>query len=98
MIAAILTEAASAVIASGEGGAPAWLLLFGPAGAVAFYGGMWSYYRNTGQSHQFERETRIESKPVTGGETKVNEITGTRSASIDGDNRSDHRERVQRID
>lgn len=86
------------LIASSDDGAPVWLLLFGPAGAVAFYGGMWSYYRNADKSHHFERETRIEAKPVTGGDTKVNEIEGTRSARIDGDNQSDHRQRVQRVE
>jgi hypothetical protein len=58
---------------------------------------LWSYYRNTGKSHSFERETRIGAKPVTGSDRKVDEIRGTKQTSIDGDNHDDHRERVQRL-
>ncbi len=74
-----------------------WILLLGPAGAVGVYWGLWQYYRNTGQSHSFERETLIESKPVTGTDRKVNEVKGTRNPSVDGNNVSSYRQRVQRI-
>lgn len=74
-----------------------WILLLGPAGAVAVYWGLFQYYRNTGKSHSFERETLIESKPVTGGERKVGEVRGTRQSSIDGNNVRNHRQRVQRL-
>ncbi len=82
--------------ASGDSG-PVWLLVLGPAGAGGLYFGLWSYYRNTGKSHSFERESRIGAKPVTGADRKVDEITGTKKTSIDGDNKGDHRQRVQRI-
>lgn len=99
MIAVALWEwSSSALLASGGDGPPVWLLALGPAGGGALYYGLWQYYRNTGKSHSFERETRIEAQPVTGRDTKVNEITGTRSTGVDGDNHSDHRQRVQRLE
>lgn len=98
MIAIVLSEVSRSVIfaASSDGG-PLWLLVLGPGGAAALYAGLWSYYRNTGKSHSFERETRVVAKPVTGQETKVNEVTGTKATKIDGDNRTEHRQRVQRL-
>ncbi len=100
MIAAVLTEFASAATfaAADDGGGSAFLLLAGPAGGAATYFGLWRYYRNTHQSHAFERETRIAAQPVTGDEAKVNEIKGTKKSGIDGDNRSNHRKRVQRFE
>ena len=99
MIAAMLTEFASAATfaAADDGGGSAFLLILGPAGGAAAYFGLWRYYRNTHQSHAFERETRIAAQPVTGDEAKVNEIKGTKKSGIDGDNRSNHRKRVQRF-
>ena len=97
MIATLLAELLSAtIIANEDDGGPLWLLALGPAGAGGVYYGLWRYYRNTHQSHSFERETRIEAQPVTGNDAKVNEISGTKKSGIDGDNRSDHRRRVQR--
>ncbi len=105
MIAALLTHtswltdtASAAIVASESDGGPVWLLLLGPAGAGALYFGLWRYYRNTHQSHSFERETRIAAQPITGHDAKVKTITGTKASSIDGDNRRDHRQRVQRVD
>jgi hypothetical protein len=102
MIAALVSEIASAlstglVAAADDDGGSGWLLLLGPAGGAAAYVGFWRYYRNTHQSHAFERETRIQSQPITGDDAKVKEIRGTRRSAIDGDNRSDHRRRVQRL-
>jgi hypothetical protein len=76
-----------------------WLLLAGPAGATALYWALYRYYRNTDKSHSFERETKVEAKPVTGSEsdTKVDEIKGTQRSRIEGDNVRAYRERVQRI-
>lgn len=82
--------------ASGDGG-PVWLLVLGPAGGVGLYLGLWQYYRNTGKSHSFERETRVQSQPITGNDRKVDEIKGTKKSSIDNANHADHRERVQRL-
>lgn len=95
MIAAILGSLAT--FAADDGGSPAWLLILGPAGGGATYFGIWTYYRNTNKSHGFERETRIEAKPISGQDIKVNEVKGTKRSSIDGDNSSDHRRRVQRF-
>ena len=81
--------------AQDEGGG-GWLLLAGPAAGVAVYMALFRYYRNTDKSHSFERETLIESKPITGTDQKVDEVRGTRRASIDGDNVRDHRQRVRR--
>lgn len=103
MIAILLTGLASAlspvaiVAADNDSGAP-WLLVLGPAGAGAVYFGLWRYYRNTHVSHSFEQETRIEAQPVTAHDAKVNEITGTKKTRIDGDNRTSHRQRVQRFE
>ena len=103
MIATMLAELAStvssaALVAAEDDGAPTWLLLLGPAGGAGVYFLSWRYYRNTHQSHAFERETRISAQPVTGSDAKINEIKGTKKTGIDGDNRTNHRQRVQRLD
>lgn len=77
-----------------DGGSLA-LLLIGPAGATGLYWGLYRYYRNTDKSHFFERETLVNSKPVTGSEEKVDEIKGTRETRIRGDNVGEYRQRVQ---
>ena len=102
MIAILLTELASAVspvtfAAADDGGSPAWLLILGPAGAGGVYFLSWRYYRNTHTSHAFERETRIEAQPITGTDAKVDEVKGTKRTEINGDNRTNHRQRVQRL-
>ena len=74
------------------------LLLLGPAGGAGLYWALYRYYRNTDKSHAFEHETRIEAKPVTGSDNKVGENNGTQARRITGDNVSDYRERVQRVD
>lgn len=93
MIAALMS---GAIVAASDG-SPAWLLVLGPAGGGALYFGLWSYYRNTGKSHSFERETRIAAQPITGQDRKVDEIKGTKKSGIDGNNKSNHRQRVQRV-
>jgi hypothetical protein len=103
MIATLLTELASALspatlAASDDGGGAPWLLVLGPAGAGAVYFGLWRYYRNTHTSHDFERETRVEATAVTGHDSKVDDITGTRRSRIDGENHGNHRQRVQRVE
>jgi hypothetical protein len=101
MMAMLLTELASlpAMLASadGDGGATPWLLALGPAGAAGVYFGLWRYYRNTHTSHSFEKETRIDVQPITGDDVKVRDITGTKKSRIDGENRTNHRQRVQRF-
>jgi hypothetical protein len=86
-----------ATVLAAEGDAPVWLLIIGPAGAGGVYYGLWHYYRNATKSHAFEKETRVEAQPITGSDTKVNEVKGTKRTSIEGDNRDDHRRRVQRV-
>lgn len=74
-----------------------WLLLAGPVGATALYWTLYRYYRNTDKSHGFERETKVDAKPVTGSDEKVDEITGTQRSRVEGDNVSAYRKRVERI-
>jgi hypothetical protein len=74
-----------------------WLLAAGPAGATGLYWYLYRYYRNTDKSHAFERETKVEAKPVTGSDSKVDTVTGTRETRIRGDNVTAYRARVQRV-
>jgi hypothetical protein len=73
------------------------ILLVGPAGAVALYWGLYRYYRNTDKSHAFERETKIDAKPVAGAEHVIGEVKGTQQKRISGDNVRDYRSRVERV-
>jgi hypothetical protein len=73
------------------------LLALGPAAAAGLYWALYRYYRNTDKSHAFERETRVEAKPVTGTDIKVGTNNGTRDKRIKGDNVREYRRRVQRI-
>lgn len=82
---------------SSDEGSPAWLLAAGPAAGGGIYWTLFRYYRNTDKSHQFERETIIESQPVQGSDVKVDEVRGTKRSRIDGDNGSNYRQRVQRV-
>jgi len=80
---------------SSDGGM--WILLLGPGGATALYWTLYRYYRNTDKSHDFEHETDVVAKPVTGSEQKVDEVNGTRETRISGDNVHQFRKRVQRV-
>lgn len=73
------------------------VLALGPVSAVGFYWTMVRHYRNTDKSHAFEHETAVEVLALTGTEAdrKVDEIRGTRSMRIAGDNAGNHRQRVQ---
>ncbi|HEY6545906.1 MAG TPA: hypothetical protein VIZ64_13485, partial [Dokdonella sp.] len=64
------------------------------------YWALYRYYRNTDKSHAFERETKIEARPIRGADRdrKVDEIKGTRESRIKGDNVREFRKRVQRDD
>ena len=99
MIAALFAELTSALalVAAEDDGGPVLLLLPVRPVRCGTYFLAWRYYRNTHTSHGYEHETRIEAKPVTGNDAKVREITGTKKSGIDGDNRSNHRQRVQRL-
>jgi hypothetical protein len=76
-----------------------WLLAVGPAGGTALYWALYRYYRNTDKSHAFERETKIDAKPITGmdRDQKVGENNGTRETRISGDNVQEFRKRVERL-
>lgn len=80
-----------------EGGG-GWLLLAGPAAGAALYGMLFRYYRNTDKSHSFERETVIESQPITGTDAKVDEVRGTKRRAIPGNNVGAYRDRVNRVE
>ncbi len=73
------------------------LLALGPAGAVGLYWLLYRYYRNTDKSHAFERETRVEAKPVTGSDSKIGTNNGTRESRIQGENGREYRQRVEKI-
>jgi hypothetical protein len=73
------------------------LLLLGPAGAVGLYWALYRYYRNTDKSDAFERETKVEAKPVTGSDEMVGTNNGTQESRINGDNVAEYRQRVQRM-
>ena len=73
------------------------MLLIGPAGGIGLYWALYRYYRNTDESHAFERETKVNAKPVTGSDVKVGTNNGTRESSIRGNNVRDYRTRVGRI-
>jgi hypothetical protein len=73
------------------------ILLAGPAGAAGLYWALYRYYRNTDKSHAFERESKVDAKPVTGSDSKVGTNNGTRDSGIAGNNVSAYRERVKRM-
>jgi hypothetical protein len=73
------------------------VLLLGPAGGVGLYWLLYRYYRNTDKSHAFERESKVDSKPVTGNDLMIGTNNGTTESRIKGDNVSAYRQRVQRI-
>jgi len=73
------------------------LLLIGPAGAAGPYWALYRYYRNTDKSHAFERESKVDAKPVTGSDQKVGTNNGTTDSRISGDNVSEYRKRVERM-
>ena len=73
------------------------LLLLGPAGAVGLYWALYRYYRNTDKSHAFERESKVDAKPVTGSDEKIGTNNGTQERRIEGDNVHEYRQRVARV-
>lgn len=83
-------------IASSSGGWIWLLILIGPAGGSAVYWMIYRYYRNTDKTHQFERETRIESRPIQGQDQLIRSFRGIKRSAIQGRNERKHRTRVQR--
>jgi hypothetical protein len=96
LVSAILATT-TGIFAESNGNGTLLLLALGPAGGGGLYWALYRYYRNTDKSHSFESETRVEAQPVNGMDRKVDEIRGTRKTSIDGDNRVNHRQRVERV-
>jgi hypothetical protein len=74
-----------------------WLLLLGPGGATGLYWMLYRYYRNTDKSHDFEHETAVDAKPVTGSDAKIGEVEGTQETQIRGNNVAAYRDRVRRV-
>ncbi len=72
------------------------LLLLGPAGGIGVYWALYRYYRNTDKSQAFERETKVDAKPVTGSDSKIGTNNGTTESRIKGNNVRKYRERVKR--
>ena len=72
------------------------ILLLGPAGATGLYWMLYRYYRNTDKSYDFEHKAKVEAKPVTGEDAKVDVVTGTRETQINGNNVRNYRKRVRR--
>ena len=73
------------------------LLLLGPAGSVGLYWAFYRYYRNTDKSQAFERETKVDAKPITGSDLKIGTNNGTQESRIRDDNVGKYRQRVQRM-
>ena len=73
------------------------LLLLGPAGGAGLYWALYRYYRNTDKSQAYERETKVDAKPVTGSDTKIGTNNGTRESRISGNNVREYRQRVERM-
>ena len=92
----MILEITQVAVVAGDS-VPAWILPAGPAGAAATYWALYRYYRNTEKSHAYERDTLIAAQPVQGSQDKVDHISRTRDSDIDGDNSSQHRQRVQRL-
>ena len=72
------------------------LLLLGPAGGIGVYWALYRYYRNTDKSQAFERETKVDAKPVIGSDSKIGTNNGTTESRIKGNNVRKYRERVKR--
>lgn len=96
MLNALLLSAQWLAATDSEGGS-ALLLLSGPIAGGVIYLLLFRYYRNTDKSHAFEQETIVESQPITGGDTKVEEVRGTTRQRISNENEGSHRTRVQRV-
>lgn len=74
------------------------ILAAGPVAGFLIYGAIYRRYRNADKTYAFERETVVaETTPITGSDTKVDELRGTRDSRVRGDNSGDDRQRVQRL-
>ena len=52
---------------------------------------------NTDKSNAFERESKVDAKPVTGSDHIVGTNNGTQDSRITGDNVREYRQRVERM-
>jgi hypothetical protein len=84
---------------SSDGSGSFLVLLAGPVCGTALYAAIYRYYRNADKTDAFERETRIALKDqITGEEQKIDAVRGTRDRRIRGDNSSDFRARVAKLE
>jgi len=91
----LIAIAAGVVVAGCTFWTPVFPLL-GLSGAVSVYTYLFQRYRNTEQSHDFERRTDSRFEPVTGSDEKVDELKRTPEKRIPRDNVNDPRRRVFR--
>ena len=71
-----------------------FLLASGPYAGFRVYEWVHKRYRNADKSHDFEHETAVVAKPITGSARKVDEVKGTADKRIQGENMGDHRQRL----
>ena len=71
-----------------------FLLASGPLAGYWVYERVQKRYRNADKSHDFEHETAVRAKPITGSARKVDEVKGTTDTRIQGENMGDHRQRL----
>lgn len=72
--------------------------VIGPMVFFLVYLGIYRYYRNTDKSHDFERQTVVESFDMRAFDEFAQRRTGLRNAEIEGRNEDAPRERVRRFD
>ena len=70
------------------------LLLAGPAAAAWLYSAVQRRYENTDKSHDFEHETAVVARPVTGSARKIGKLTDLEKTRVEGDNVRDYRKRL----
>jgi hypothetical protein len=68
--------------------------LAGPIAASSLYSAVQRHYRNEDKSHNFERETSVSAKPVTGSDRKIDELSDLERTRIEGDNVREYRKRL----
>ena len=75
-----------------------FLLSLGPAGGTAVYWALYRHYRNTDKSHDYERETKVGSKRVTGTQRLSSKAKGLENKRIRNENTKWYRQRVRRFE
>lgn len=70
------------------------LFLAGPIAAGSLYSAVQRRYRNTDKSHDFEHETTVAARPVTGSDRRIDKLTDLDRERIEGDNVREYRKRL----